>query len=363
MSTPPGRRVRRRAPTAEERRRILAEEERAAAAVAAGPPVETIGAVITGVLVLLGIVLFLIARRAEPIESFPYQLGVAGGLIGGTLYSIAAFRVLGRYGEPRTGSAFVVRGVILLLAVIGCSFASIGMLTLLNKGLDRSPATVQRALILKKSQEAIGNGRYTGVQAEWAGNVTINFTLPETLFDQIHPRRSYLVVRTRPGAFGWKWIEGVPDVDTPPVTAATPPPAAEAPAPPPVGAAAIPEDNRTDAREIMKRGLDQMRAGARDQAIGEFKRAIELDPYYTFAYWELEKALIAQKDYDTIAEYWSKLIEINPSSRDGWFGRAKTRIAQNNPAGALEDADQACRLSHIQACQMAEGLRTQAQGR
>src|SRR4029078_919964 len=92
-------------------------------------------------------------------------------------------------------------------------------------------------------------------------------------------------------------------------------------------------------------------------AMSDFGRAIDLDPWYTFAYSELEKLLVARKEYDQMADYWSRLIETRKGSRDGYWGRARMRAAKNDRVSALDDATQACQLGHIQACQLAEKLR------
>jgi hypothetical protein len=360
MSVPPLRRpVRRRAPTAEERRRILAEESRSQAA-AAGAPAEVAPAVVTGVLGLLGLVIVLAARRVEPIESFPVQLGVAGGLVGGTLYALGIFRFLARQGPPRTGLAFVLRGVIVVLAVAGAALAATGGLTLLNAGLDRREAGLHKALITDKTRQPSGNGTVTAVRVEWTGDVVRDFTLPENVFEQIEPLRTYLVVRTREGAFGWPWIEGTSGIERIPEPAEETAPAAAQPSveePRPVGAAALSDADRLEARALVARGREALKTGGAVQAMDDFKRAIELDPWFTTAYSELDKVLRAQRQVDASAEYWSKLIETSPTNRDGWFGRAQARATMNDTTGALADADEACKLGHTAACQMAERLR------
>jgi tetratricopeptide (TPR) repeat protein len=359
MSTPSRRRTRRRAPSVEERRRVLEEEQRnrKRAAAPTGPLAEATPTLVTAALAVIGLAIYLFARRASLLDFPPYELGVALGIVLGTLYALAIFQVLGRHGHPRTGLALLLRGVIVLLAVAGASFATLGLLTLLNVTLDRAPATVHRALVVEKSLAPGASGQFTAVRAEWAGDVFLTVNLPESAFDQIEPRRSYVVVRTHSGAFGWKWIEGSPDVETPPPPTTPESPIAAEPSALPTGAASVAEGDRTEAREVARRALEQLRAGAHDLGIADLKRAIDLDPYYTSAYSELEKALLPQRDYDTIAEYWGKLVSINPESRDGWYGRARTRMAQNDETAALQDSTEACKLGHLQACVMAETLR------
>ena len=331
----------------------------------AGPPVEGLTTFVTAALALIGVAIFLLASRARLLDTPPYEPGVALGTVLGVVYAFGIFRALRRHGEPRTGVALVLRGAIVVLAVVGASFAALGVMTLLNVTLDRAPATVHRALVVEKSRSPSRNGQFTAVRAEWAGDVFITVNLPESAFEQIEPLRTYVVVRTHSGAFGWKWIEGSPEVETPPAAptapestvAETAPLPTVAEAAPATGAVRVPDSDRTEARDIAKRAVEQLLAGARDEGIGDLKRAIELDPYYTRAYSELEKALLPQHEYDTIAEYWGKLVAINPESRDGWYGRARTRLAQNDQTAALEDATEACKLGHLQACVMAETLR------
>ncbi|MBI2207223.1 MAG: hypothetical protein HYU41_25620 [Candidatus Rokubacteria bacterium] len=321
------------------------------------PPVEGVAAAITAALALVGIVILLIANQIDMLAPMPYRLGVAIGFLAAAGWAVLVFRYLQRYGEPRTNADFLGRVAIVVFAAIGCSAAAVGVLAFLNVKLDRGPQTVNRALVVDKARVETRNGATTAVRAAswWAGDVVLDFELPGSAFERIQPRQTYVVVRTRPGRFGWTWIEGDPDLETPPPAAAPPPVVAAAP--PPAEPGAVPRADRVAAREAHQRGLAYQRAGRRNDAVGEFRQAIDIDPTFLVAYWDLDKALSAAQDFDGVIDMWTRFIEKDPDNRDAWNGRARARLAKKDPYGALEDAEHACRLHHAAACQLVERLK------
>lgn len=370
MSTPP-RRPRRRIPSPEERRRVLEEAAHhhgARAPAPPRPPVELAALIVTAVVALLALVVFAVGKRVEPIDALPYRLGVAIGLVAAGLYVVGLFRLVRQYGEPPTAAAFLTRVAVFVVAAFGASAAATGALALLNARLDSGPAEVHRTMVIDKSRVAASNGALTSVRAAawWDAGVMLDFTLPESAFEQVEPRRSYLVVTTRPGAFGWTFVDGPPEVTeaketTTPTTDAT----AAATAPPPPAAPSAPapsEADKKDAREIYERALRTLRAGARDSAVSDLKRAIELDPSFVFAYRGLEEALTPVRDYQTIIEYWTKLIEARPKSSYAWDSRARVRALANELEGAAADAEEACRLGRAPSCETVDRLRARAGG-
>ena len=322
------------------------------------PPVEGVAAAITGALAMVGIVILLVANQIEMLAPLPYRLGVAIGFVGAAVWAVFVFRHLQRYGEPRTNAAFLGRVAIVVLAAIGCSTAAVGLLAFANVKLDRGPETVNRALVVDKERVEHRNGATTAVRAAswWAGDVMLDFELPGSAFERIEPRQTYVVVRTRPGLFGWAWIDGDPAFETPP----PPPPPVVAAAPPPAATSgAPPQADRVAAREAHQRGLAHQRAGRRNDALAEFRQAIEIDPAFLVAYWDLDKALSATQDFDGVIDMWTRFIERDADNRDAWNGRARARLAKKDPYGALEDAEHACRLHHAAACQLAERLQSE----
>jgi hypothetical protein len=365
----PPRRRRRGGVTIEERRRILEEEAHhppSRAPQGGGPPVELVAVVVTAVLALFGVALFLIGKRMAPVESLPYHLGVGIGLVVTAAYVIGVFQFLQRYGEPRTTAAFLLRGVIVLLAAAAASLGTIGMLSVLNVRLDRGTEKISRVLAVSKSKTDRASS--VRVVAWWSGDRTLDFDVPDTTYDRVEPRKTYMLVKTRPGAFGWQWVDGTPDVDTsPPAVEATAPaatPSADAAAPtstdataslPATGEAA---DGRAEARALVAKAQQELTGGAPAQGIEDLKRAIDIDPGFTLAYRFLDDALRKQQDYDTIVDYWSKLIDLQPKNVAAWGMRAKARMAKKDLSGALEDAEQACRIGGA-ACDLAQNLRDQ----
>lgn len=369
MSTPP-RRVRRRVPSPEERRRVLEEAGLRAPRAPAPPrpPVELAALIVTAVIALLGLVVFGIGKRVEPIDALPYRLGVAIGLVVAGGYTAGLFWLVRKYGEPPTAAAFLTRIAVFVVATLGAAAAATGMLALLNVRLDSSPTEEHRTMVLDKSRITAKNGALTSVRAAawWDAGVMLDFTLPDSAYDQIQPRRSYLVVKTRSGAFGWTYVDGPPDVsETGPDTGVAKAPTTEAAAPPPPTESRAPapsEADKKEAREIYERAMRTLRAGGRDAAVTDIKRAIELDPSFVFAYRGLEEALIPVRDYHTIIEHWSKLIELQPKNSYAWDSRARVRALANELEGAANDAEEACRLGRAPSCETVDKLRARGGG-
>ena len=324
------------------------------------PPVELIASLVTGSFLLPAIAIFLFARSFEPLESFPWRIGMSFGVVAAAVYTLIVTRYINRFGEARSAAGLWGPVALFVLAAASIGVATTGALTILNARLDDTSPTVQPAMILDKARVAARDGRSTRVTVPlWTDvGVELKFLLPETLYDQIEPRRTNLLIRTRAGAFGWMWVEDASEVaqlppDVPVVAAVNP---AAVPAP---GTPAVSEADRVEARQIVERGRTQARAGQRAAAVDDFKRAIDLDPTYVAAYSELEEALIVVKQFDEMADYWSRLIDANPGNRDGFWGRARMRLARNDRTSAADDAEQACKLGHVPACQMAEKLRNE----
>ena len=323
------------------------------------PPVELIASLVTGCFLLPAIAIFIFARAFEPLESFPWRIGMSFGVVAAAVYTLIVMRYLNRFGEARSAAGLWGPVALFVLAAASIGVATTGALTILNARLDGTPPSVQSVMIVDKSRVAATNGRSTRVTVPlWTDVGTeLRFLLPDTLYDQIEPKRTNLLIRTRAGAFGWLWVEDASEVaQLPPelpVVAAVKPAAVTTATP------AVSEADRVEARQIVERGRTQARAGQRAGAVEDFKRAIDLDPTYVAAYSELEESLIVVKQFDEMADYWSRLIDASPGNRDGFWGRARMRLARNDRSSAIDDAEQACKLGHVPACQMTEKLRNE----
>ena len=323
------------------------------------PPVELIASAVTGSFLLPAIALFIFARAFEPLESFPWRIGMSFGVVAAAVYTLIVMRYINRFGEARSAAGLWGPVALFVLAAASIGVATTGALTILNARLDGTPPSVQPVMIIDKSRVAATNGRSTRVTVPlWTDVGTeLRFLLPDTLYDQIEPKRTNLLIRTRAGAFGWMWVEDASEVaQLPPelpVVASVKPAAVMAATP------AVSDADRVEARQIVERGRTQARAGQRVAAVEDFKRAIDLDPTYVAAYSELEESLIVVKQFDEMANYWSRLIDASPGNRDGFWGRARMHLALNHRASATDDAEQACKLGHVPACQMAEKLRNE----
>lgn len=307
-----------------------------------------VAAAVTVAAVPIAALIFFFGRRVAPIDALPYRLGVAFGIVGAAVYVIALFRYLARYGEPRTNVAFALRGAIGLLAFLVVAAGATGALALINARFDRAPGKINQAVVLFKTRSPAKDTVVVRAESWKSADRILDFVLPGPLYDRITPRRTRVLVRTRPGAFGWEWIDGTPDildvVDGPPTRAAGVA----------AGSTITPVEN--PARELVEKAVEQINT-QRDEAVASLKRAIEIDPGYAAAYRVLDEALTPTREFDTLADYWSRLIALQPQNADGWEGRARARIGKKDMAGALDDADQGCRLGLGAACDTAGRLR------
>jgi len=72
--------------------------------------------------------------------------------------------------------------------------------------------------------------------------------------------------------------------------------------------------NKTKPHEqAYKRGIDALLNEDYDDAIAEFRKAIELYPYYADAYYDIGMAYYSKKDYDNAIYNFNRTIELNPN--------------------------------------------------
>jgi tetratricopeptide (TPR) repeat protein len=95
---------------------------------------------------------------------------------------------------------------------------------------------------------------------------------------------------------------------------------------------------RSEAEKAYERGKTLAKQGNYDEAIVEFKRAIELKPDYSNAYVRLGEVYRTQKKYDEAFQAFRSGIEKDPQSSRGYVRLIKTY----RDLGKLTEARDAC---------------------
>jgi len=98
------------------------------------------------------------------------------------------------------------------------------------------------------------------------------------------------------------------------------------------------------ATEHANKGVKLAQAGAYDEAIAEFTRAIQLSPKDARIY--NDRGLVYQRTnrFPEAMEDFSKAIELAPKDYAGYSGRGATQVAQNQNDAALVDLNKALEL-------------------
>lgn len=96
--------------------------------------------------------------------------------------------------------------------------------------------------------------------------------------------------------------------------------------------------------DYMLLGLKLGKSNKINEAILEFSKAIEINPYYDYSYCERGLAYLYKGDLKLALSDLNKSIELNPSQAEAYNNRSVVFLAQKNFEKALEDASQAIAL-------------------
>ena len=120
---------------------------------------------------------------------------------------------------------------------------------------------------------------------------------------------------------------------------------------------ALQPESGKDAELTYWRGMAHWGLGRGDQALQDFRRAIELDPAYFDAIRYADRLLSQQQRWDEILELWDRYIDKSPANAEAYFERGGTHFHKGNLAAAQADAAKACELGKAEACAMSEKLK------
>jgi len=122
---------------------------------------------------------------------------------------------------------------------------------------------------------------------------------------------------------------------------------------------ALLDESDRDAELRYWRGMAQWKLGHTEQALQDFRRAIELEPTNFDAHRAADRILSQQGRWDEILEMWDRYIARVPTDAEAYFERGGTYFHKRDLAAAQADAARACQLGKAQACSMAERLKSQ----
>ena len=117
----------------------------------------------------------------------------------------------------------------------------------------------------------------------------------------------------------------------------------------------LPESER-DPKLTYWRGMAHWQLNHADEALQDFRRAIELDPGDFEAYRNVDRILSGHQRWDEILEMWNSYMERTPADAEAYFERGGTHFRKGNLVAARADAARACELGKVEACALAERL-------
>jgi tetratricopeptide (TPR) repeat protein len=107
-----------------------------------------------------------------------------------------------------------------------------------------------------------------------------------------------------------------------------------------------------DADALYWRGRVYLQRNDATRALHDFEEAIRVNPRHIDSYRNVDWILAQRRDWDAIVQLWSRYIDLEPSSGDGYLERGGAYHHKGDQAAALADARQACQLGNPKACEV-----------
>lgn len=96
----------------------------------------------------------------------------------------------------------------------------------------------------------------------------------------------------------------------------------------------------------LNKGLEYMRKGAYNEAIGEFDKALEAEPRNDEIYSSRGLAYANKGDHDQAIEDYTKAISINPKNAEAYYNRSVAYFFNKDYEPSLKDAMKADALEY-----------------
>lgn len=112
----------------------------------------------------------------------------------------------------------------------------------------------------------------------------------------------------------------------------------------------------SDAELHYWRAMAHWKQQARDLALNDFRRVIELQPTNFDAHLSADRILTEQRRWDEILEMWNRYLRLVPADAAAYFERGGTNYRKGDLAAAQADAARACNLGKQEGCAWAKRL-------
>ncbi len=94
-----------------------------------------------------------------------------------------------------------------------------------------------------------------------------------------------------------------------------------------------------------KRAFCELQMGDRDQAIQSWKKAVELNPGYEKAIFNLAATFYDILDFDACIQHYEKVLALNPNNDQAWYGIAAAQYGQKDHEAAKASCQKALELN------------------
>lgn len=111
-----------------------------------------------------------------------------------------------------------------------------------------------------------------------------------------------------------------------------------------------------EAGTLVKSGRRFLEDGDFASAIGDFSRAISINPELADAYYYRATAYDNAGEYERAVGDFNKTISINPSYVRAYFGRGSVYVKNGETDKAIDDFAKACDMKYTPACEEREKL-------
>ena len=99
------------------------------------------------------------------------------------------------------------------------------------------------------------------------------------------------------------------------------------------------------------RGMSYQRIGQMDRALADMEACIARGVEDIDVYIQADRILMRSRSWDRIIDMWTKYIERHPESGTAHAERSGARLHNGDRQGALQDAEEGCRLGDQPSCQ------------